>query len=111
MTRMPDEIKKGLECHFEVDGVCDECPYNDEPDCTRLVYMDALAYIQRLEAERDAAVKDMHEAQACLCLICKNYKRDQDGNEIGCKVFGDFPFEDSPIICGQFEWRGVQKEE
>lgn len=64
----------------------------------------------QVKMERDAAVKDMHEVQACLCLICKNYKRDQYGIEIGCKVFGDFPYEDSPIICGQFGWRGVQKE-
>lgn len=48
---------------------------------------------------------------SCLCLICKNHKPDPDKKKYICKAFGDYPFEDGPLICGQFEWRGVQKED
>lgn len=100
-----DEIKRGMKCHFAVDGVCEECPYDDEPDCTRLVYMDALAYIQQLEAERDAAVASIPRA----CGYCKWY---------GVKHGGFFPDCKNPNGCRNisgintgWQWRGVQKEE
>ena len=67
MPKTPDETKKGLECYFNLDECnkhlhCGECPNNvytlgemrdDVP------IKDALALIQQLEAERDAAVEAM----------------------------------------------------
>lgn len=71
-----------------------------------------LNYIRLLQAERDAAVKDMYEAQSIVCLICKNhYQPDPAVKKYGCKEFGEFYPEEGAIVCGKFEWRGVQKEE
>lgn len=50
-SRTPEVIKKGLECCARYCS-CHECPYSDERCATMLPY-DALAYIQKLEAERD----------------------------------------------------------
>lgn len=57
-----DEIKKGLTC--AIDGclepeVCERCPYNIEADVmchVSAMANDALALIERLESERDAAL-------------------------------------------------------
>lgn len=68
--------------------------------------------IEEIKAERDAAVKDMYEAQSIVCLICKNhYQPDPAVKKYGCKAFGEYYPEDGAIVCGKFEWRGVQKEE
>ena len=69
--------------------------------------------VHQLEAERDAAIHDMHEAQSIVCLICKNYYQpDPAVKKYGCKEFGEHWLEDGgAIVCGKFEWRGVQKEE
>ena len=59
--KTPDEIKKGLgscsadECH----GDHVDCPYIGNVLCIREICYDALAYIQQLERERDAAVADL----------------------------------------------------
>lgn len=57
--KTPDEIKKGLECCLA--GPCPgaECPYYEKElfRCGYFKSKDALAYIQQLERERDAAVK------------------------------------------------------
>lgn len=49
-----EEIKKGLKCC--IDGECNSkritCPYRKESDCATATLMDALAYIQKLEAEK-----------------------------------------------------------
>lgn len=72
---------------------------------------DARAYIQQLERERDAAVRDMYEAQGLLCLICKNHFPDPELKKYVCKEFGERYPEDGIIICGKFEWRGVKEED
>lgn len=50
--KTPEEIKKGLECCTK-DGDCTRCPYNHIYGRMCKVYRnnDALAYIQRLEAQ------------------------------------------------------------
>ena len=60
--KTPDEIKKGLECcqHDPYSGLCqcdNGCPYRLTDRCDSL-RKDALAYIKRLERERDAEVED-----------------------------------------------------
>ena len=53
--KMPEEIKKGLECCNRrttlVYEKCDNCPYRDEEECMRKMELDALAYIRQLEAK------------------------------------------------------------
>ena len=112
MTRTPDEIKKGLE-HCINGTSCRGCPYCEEcaiaSDCNPM-HKDLQEYIQQLEAERDAAIHDMNEAQSIVCLICKNYYQpDPAVKKYGCKVLGEH-FGEGSIFCGMFEWRGVQKE-
>ena len=57
--RTPEEIKKGLECcgmaWKPVD--CEGCLYTGRLRCGNEMHDDALAYIQQLERERDAAVR------------------------------------------------------
>lgn len=52
--KTPDEIKKGLECCARV-GYCYKCPYQEgcfhPSDDVCPMHMDALAYIQQLEAD------------------------------------------------------------
>lgn len=73
MTRIPDEIKKGLEC-CTVEGEfrdCDNCPYMKDIECQEETRRDALALIQQLEAvaksteqirwERDIAIGQLKE--------------------------------------------------
>lgn len=55
--KTPEEIKKGLECCAEYGDCSAGCPYNPIKDCGNDLYSDAIAYIQQLERERDAAVK------------------------------------------------------
>ncbi len=49
--KTPDEIKKGLKvCGYN--APCAECPYKDKkPGCNDKMLLDALAYIQQLEAQ------------------------------------------------------------
>ena len=105
--------------HF-VDKWLDVSPYDTEKDQTGKVAVNraakaravALEAIEQLIAERDAAVKDMYEAQSIVCLICKNhYQPDPAVKKYGCKEFGEFYPEEGAIVCGKFEWRGVQKED
>lgn len=46
--KTPDEIKKGLKCCLI--ALCKACPYGNDPGCTSK-NLDALAYIQQLEAQ------------------------------------------------------------
>ena len=114
--KTPDEIKKGLECCISDTYGCNEkCPYfnslSNGVDCAVKMHADALAYIQHLEAantelltkcerlerERDAAVKDLRNARNC-CHFCKN-----DDGLFTCKTTPK-----SDHSC--FEWRGVKEE-
>lgn len=99
--RSPDEIKKGLECCYE--GIdCTKCPYmkacfEDDEKPYGLVVPDALAYIQQLERERDAAVKD------CASMPCKTCKKNtKDGFCHTCSLIDG--------CCTGHVWRGVKEE-
>ena len=107
--KTPEEIKQGLECCMvdECFGERENCPYKADPTlCVGVMCEDAMAYIRQLEAERDAAVKDIVHT----CATCKHYfynKEDDSNCEYDCM--------DGPEGCHngntRWEWRGVQKEE
>lgn len=102
----PDVIKKTME-HCAGSRPCAECAYDnrDFPYCIMRQRTDALAYIQHLEAERDAAVALVPRA----CAHCKWYGTKHGGfhpdckNPNGCRNV-------SGINTG-WQWRGVQREE
>ena len=89
--KKPEEIKLALGC-LSKNVYCDKCPYDSE-DCTEKVEKDALACIQRLERERDMAVKILKDHKICdACL----HKDPQYGCDIDC------------YDC-LFEWKGVRE--
>ena len=99
--KTPDEIKKALECCFNVTEQCGECPYYPV-SCDKELVMDARVYIRQLEAERDAAGRDMTEVVQNsgdpYCEYCKNWKSGTCPQY--CRTHSE-----------GFIWRGVQKEE
>lgn len=102
--KTPDEIKKGLANNIPVHYH----PGDHEPRLTPLMmvdleelHADALALIQQLESERDAAVADIDEMAKCItddvCEWC-----DQTECERLCMMHAT----ERP----GFKWRGIQKE-
>ena len=59
--------------------------------------------VERLKAERDAAIADIK--RAWLCATCK--KREEGNEWLHCehKRFVEQP--DKTLTCDNFEWRGV----
>ena len=92
LSKTPEEIKKGLECCKNGDnpclGICiyDECPFDA---CKNVLMADALAYIQKLEAqaeqlkrERDAAIADIKESDVLYeCEHCAHSRMTQEEAE------------------------------
>lgn len=116
MNRTPDEIKKGLECCQDYQSCTKydqtQCPYYDVKECVDTLLSDALALIQQLEAERDAAVADMRQASIYLCCACKKYHHAVRGvSNHYCEVIGERSDFTGAISCGMFEWRGARKAE
>lgn len=100
MDKTPDEIKKGLECcnGDDEDVRCVGCPYSGGGfDCICMLTADVLAYIQQLEAEREAVAEELKNAHSCFA--CKKFHRN-GGECVGGSV----------CMMRDFEWRGVQKE-
>ncbi len=58
--KTPEEIKKGLECCSKTDK-CPECPYVGEVYCATKKNVDALALIQRLEANASQVKKALQD--------------------------------------------------
>ena len=106
--KTPEEIKKGLECSGKRICIYESCPYYDLDDmyeCIENTRADALAYIQQLERERDAAVACIPHA----CGYCKHFiithngcTPDYDCARSGCTNI-------SGVNTG-WEWRGVRED-
>lgn len=67
MTKTPDEIKKGMEICNMASGYkdCKKCPYFEILDCGTELKFDALALIQKLQAEnaeKDQKIRE-HEVE------------------------------------------------
>ena len=58
--KTPKEIKKALECCFNVSEQCSECPYYPV-SCDLELIKDAREYIRQLEAERDTLAEGVHQ--------------------------------------------------
>ena len=104
MSKTPDVIKKGLECCMDyqncTEGEDPQCPYYDAKRCMEALLADALALIQQLEAERDAAVESLRG----ICEECKHFS----GNENACRKCDWNVNDEDAEDC--WEWRGVQKD-
>lgn len=97
--RTPEEIKKGLECCMGV-ADCLACPYKKEysdgsKSCVETSTKDAIAYIQQLERERDAAVRVLEENKRCET----------------CMHYSPVYFCTGCMRGSNWQWRGVQEAE
>lgn len=102
--KSPDEIKKGLECcqtsMTTKYKVCSKCGYFDDGyECENVLREDALAYIQQLERERDAAVKELEVYKFCTACKHDNDNLDKNNNSpcFGCSSKSNW------------QWRGAQE--
>lgn len=95
--RTPKEIKMGLE-HCSKTGLatCEGCPYNNAGCYEEQHHIDALAYIQQLERERDAAVEAVEKLA---------YNADRS---IACEFC---EFRDYQCVVCEFKWRGVEVDQ
>lgn len=121
--KTPDEIKKGLgEAIAEASWVVDDGDMHDlrnACDTARKIMADALAYIQQLEAERDAAVEHLWSAaeHGGVCIGCKHDADEAEAMEHCQSIDFDCPSCEDKCPCyscekgSNFEWCGVQKEE
>lgn len=51
--KTPDEIKKAVSLCISCEG-CEDCPYYEDGSCCTMLMLDIIAYIEQLEAEREA---------------------------------------------------------
>ena len=103
MAKTPDEIKKALECCFNVTEQCGECPYYPV-SCDKELVRDARVYIRQLEMEREELIAGVINVGG-LCSLCKHgMKRASQEPCNNCRALRD-------VKDSFFEWRGVQKEE
>ena len=90
--RTPEKVRFNIsEC---ANGHClSECPYDSSDHCVEELLDDALALIERLESDRDAAILDLKAISHCY--TCSN--RDLDENWV-CKNSGGggVPFSQCP---------------
>ena len=114
--RTPEEIKNGLEC-CSTEAGCPGCPYYKEcvvEQDINLVTADALAYIQQLERERDAAVEQLRRADKENLFECTHCKHNVSCSEIllGCDVCDNSECPCSTCVdLSNWQWRGVQEVE
>lgn len=102
--KTPEEIKRALACPVREQGEqleCSECVYHGRelPPCLPAMHEDAIEYIRRLEAERDALLK-----VACRysgCYECKHYHNPSEQP----------PCNDCGVLGKNWTWRGAPDKE
>ena len=82
MTLNREQITKALKCHADESNSCGICPYK-EKGCSLKLARDAAIVIEKLQAERDLAVQDLHTNTKCH--ICKHLP--SDGNMTHCPKY------------------------
>lgn len=108
--KTPEEIKKGLECCIlETDDTslidhCRACLYRSTGLCFRHLLEDALAYIQQLERERDAAVEDLETMgeDRAYCDTCLHNNTNHKEEPCSSCMSG--------YLINNWQWRGVPQE-
>lgn len=107
--RTPEEIKRGLvdaieEASWVVEGG-DAHDLIDAVEKAHASMADALAYIQQLEHERDAAVEQLRRGYR-ECTSCKFSEDTPENNKVcgECRVTDD-------LLYSNWQWRGVQEVE
>lgn len=102
--RTPEQIERILQWfNFDCsDHECDSCPNEDicnlQNGNESVLARDALAYIERLKSERDAALADMKGSR--ICALCAHWEAGINEPCMHCT------FENN---C--FEWRGIKSPE
>ena len=98
--KKPDEIKKGLDtCIGKCTGNKPHCPYHECGDgCMDRMNIDALAYIQQLEAEKKQLLEDLADHCGSKTL-CKKYEDGTCPHEYDCTLYLS--------TCEDYEWRGL----
>ena len=103
--KTPEEIKKGLECC----PVCSKsCAYYSGVDCYVELHYDALAYIQQLERERDAAVS-LLDGECYACLHNEDGEPCRTKEICQCCVYNEDAW--GMDLDYNWQWRGVQEVE
>lgn len=116
MFEVQQDMLQALACCSSQDQ-CIRCSYRKYgQNCDLKLREDALVAISQLQQERDTAVSDMKQAQGCICQICKQYYRPNPKvRRYECRILGDFkkidPECEGALVCGQFEWRGLQQKD
>ena len=116
--KAPEEIKKGLACRAKWHSVCkhrcDKCDsfvaaYHTDDVCT-----DALAYIQQLERERDAAMAQLKAVDVNSYFECAHCKHEELCNS---PVWPCNDCDNEECLChtcsdgSNWQWRGVEEVE
>lgn len=136
--KTPEEIKKGLECCYSpVDPMlrCEACPYYGSIVCKMCLHTDALALIQRLEADnakKDENIQMLQDGNASLmktideaCEKTVRLERERDAAVNGlvgtCQVClwegtakcatCHFNAEAWNVHESNWEWRGAPEQE
>ena len=111
--KTPKEIKKGLECCADEGYRCTECPYEVCSDDWNAVDRDALAYIQRLERERDALLADLREAnlngECQHCIHVNDHDAPCEDVEFDCEHCNANCACKKCVDACNWQWRGVQE--
>jgi hypothetical protein len=104
--RTPEEIKRSLKCRAmwgtpDCKMKCDECGTYVPGLNGSIMAAAAIALIQQLGRERDAAVED-------ILPMCTNCKHEKLGYGVGpCPPIEEYVTTD----CSNWQWRGVQEVE
>lgn len=117
--KTPDEIKKGLEKCIGI-ASCNSCDYQDKavrfPFCAQHLMTDAKAYIQQLEAERDALI-DALKTVDVDCEYCKHRGQHDKECEMASFECGNCTAIQECCCCGctnannHWEWLGPESGE
>ena len=105
--RTPEEIKKGLEYYAETDLAkkLNACKQGLKYWYAEDVAADALAYIQQLERERNAAVADLME-HGMFCSLCMHEEKSiHEEPCVSCSKLS------TANNHSNWQWRGVQEVE
>ena len=120
--KTPDEINKSIEvlriyAQGATNAYVTHLTYGGKADQEQEDYIkalddgaNALAYIEQLERERDAAIEDIKKAAIFICQTCKKYHPAViDETKHFCDEISADHFDDGAIACGMYEWRGAKE--